>query len=112
MIRLTPKDPLSRPGYGGRGRDMKAYLDSLSPDELRRVRPDRYWDSFGYEDWKRDHERQANFDPNQPRVPANNPGGGRWTSPGGVQVTTFDGFLTGISTIDDTSKALSDTLWE
>lgn len=89
---------------------MKAYLDSLSPDELRRMRPDRYWINFGYEAWKRDHERKANFDPNQPRVPANNPGGGRWTSLGGVQVTTSEDFLTGISTIDDTSQALSETL--
>ncbi|MDC7787597.1 hypothetical protein PQJ75_24375 [Rhodoplanes sp. TEM] len=27
--------------------------------------------------------RKANFDPNQPRVPAGNPDGGRWTSGGG-----------------------------
>jgi hypothetical protein len=59
---------------------------------------------------KDDLARKAGFDPNQPRVPAHNPGGGRWTKPGGVQVTTSDGFLTGISTIDETSQALSDTL--
>lgn len=35
---------------------------------------------------------------------------GRWTSAGGVQVTTSSGFLTGIPTIDDTSEALSDAL--
>ncbi len=35
---------------------------------------------------------------------------GRWTSGGGVQVTTSSGFLTGIPTIDNTSEALSDAL--
>ena len=111
MIRWTPTrraPPLRR--WQSREEIVKGRLDSLSPDELRRVRPDYYWLRFGYEAWKHNHERKANFDPNQPRVPANNPGGGRWTRPGGVQVTTSDGFLTGISTIDDTSQALSDTL--
>jgi hypothetical protein len=53
---------------------------------------------------------KANFNPNQPRIPKENPGGGRWTSEGGVEVTTSDGFLTGIDTIDNISQALSDTL--
>lgn len=35
---------------------------------------------------------------------------GRWTSEGGVEVTTSDGFLTGIQSIDDASQALSDIL--
>jgi hypothetical protein len=53
---------------------------------------------------------KANFNPSQPRVPAQNPGGGRWAGPETVAVTTSEGFLTGISAIDDTSKILSDTL--
>lgn len=35
---------------------------------------------------------------------------GRWTSEGGVEVTTSDGFLTGIQSIDEASEALSDIL--
>jgi hypothetical protein len=35
---------------------------------------------------------------------------GRWTAEGGVEVTTYDGFLTGIPTIDNTSEALSNIL--
>jgi hypothetical protein len=35
---------------------------------------------------------------------------GRWTAEGGLEVTTYDGFLTGIPTIDDTSEALSNIL--
>ncbi|HEY8333650.1 MAG TPA: hypothetical protein VIQ05_07625 [Tardiphaga sp.] len=48
---------------------------------------------------------KAGFDPNEPRDEL-----GKWTSEGGIEVETSDGFLTGIPTIDDTSKALSDTL--
>ncbi|HET7850551.1 MAG TPA: hypothetical protein VFL51_15965 [Pseudolabrys sp.] len=54
--------------------------------------------------------RKANFNPGEPRVPKHSPGGGQWTTPGGTTVTTSDGFLTGISQIDDTSRVLSDTL--
>jgi hypothetical protein len=32
---------------------------------------------------------------------------GRWTAEGGVEVTIFGSFLTGIPTIDNTSEALS-----
>jgi hypothetical protein len=52
---------------------LKAHLDSLPPDELRRVRPAYYWLCFGYEAWKRAHVAKANFDSNQPRD-----GQGRW----------------------------------
>lgn len=48
---------------------------------------------------------KAGFNPDQPRDED-----GKWTSTGGVQVTTTSGFLTGIPTIDDTSQALSDAL--
>jgi hypothetical protein len=34
----------------------------------------------------------------------------RWTVEGGIEVTTYDGFLTGIPTIDNTSEALSNIL--
>jgi hypothetical protein len=48
---------------------------------------------------------KAGFDPNQPRDER-----GQWSSEGGVGVTTSSGFLTGISSIDETSEALSDIL--
>jgi hypothetical protein len=48
---------------------------------------------------------KAGFNENQPRDER-----GRWTAEGGVEVTTYDGFLTGIPTIDNTSEALSNIL--
>lgn len=50
---------------------------------------------------------KAGFNPDQPRDD-----NGRWTyvTGGGTQVSTSEGFLTGIPTIDETSAALSDTL--
>src|SRR5664279_1997524 len=48
---------------------------------------------------------KAGFNPDEPRDAR-----GRWTSEGGVEVTTSSGFLTGIPEIDQTSQALSDTL--
>ena len=45
----------------------QAYLDSLSPEELRRVHPARYWLRFGRERWERGNGRKANFNPEQPR---------------------------------------------
>ena len=48
---------------------------------------------------------KAGFNPEQPRDEI-----GRWTSEGGVEVTTSPGFLTGIQTIDDASMALSGVL--
>jgi hypothetical protein len=42
---------------------------------------------------------KAGFDENQPRDER-----GRWTAEGGVEVITYDGFLTGIPTIDNTSR--------
>jgi hypothetical protein len=102
---------------------LKAHLDSLSPEELRSVRPDYYWLRFGQKAWLEGGARKANFNPEQPRVPAGNPGGGQWTSGGGNQATDFSAVrrgtrvsidyskaLTGISTIDNTTKALSETL--
>lgn len=74
---------------------------------------------------------KANFDPNQPRVPAGNPDGGQWTrvggSPGLPQETTVEvdrtgplyaateigidpSALTGMSTIDETTVSLARTL--
>ena|SRR5688572_21524452 len=57
---------------------LKEHLDSLSPDELRRVRPAYYWQRFGLPAWQR--RLAAKYDPDQPRVPAGNSDGGRWTS--------------------------------
>jgi hypothetical protein len=48
---------------------------------------------------------KANFNQDQPRDER-----GRWTAEGGIEVTTYDGFLTGIPTIDNTSEALSNIL--
>lgn len=48
---------------------------------------------------------KAGFNPDQPRDEL-----GRWTSGGGVTVTTSPGFYTGIQSIDETSDALSDIL--
>jgi len=48
---------------------------------------------------------KAGFNEDEPRDEL-----GRWTTAGGIEVTTYSGFLTGIQTIDDTSAALSDTL--
>ena len=46
---------------------VKSQLDSLPPDELRRVRPAYYWLCYGYEAWKRANATKANFNPNQLR---------------------------------------------
>jgi hypothetical protein len=48
---------------------------------------------------------KAGFNEEQPRDER-----GRWTAEGGIEVTTYDGFLTGIPTIDNTSEALSNIL--
>ena len=48
---------------------------------------------------------KAGFNEEQPRDQR-----GRWTVEGGIEVTTYDGFLTGIPTIDNTSEALSNIL--
>lgn len=80
MIRWTPR-PAPRPQrWQSREEISKAYLDSLSPDELRSVRPDKYWLRFGYEAWKLRQVRK--YDPSQPRVPAGNSEGGQWTNGG------------------------------
>ena len=62
---------------------VKEHLDSLSPSELLQVRPDYYWLRFGLGARNRDHARK--YDPNQPRVPSGNPGGGQWTTEGGSE---------------------------
>lgn len=48
---------------------------------------------------------KAGFNSDQPRDER-----GRWTSEGGIEVRTYDGFLTGIPTIDNTSESLSNIL--
>lgn len=49
--------------------------------------------------------RKAGYSDDQPRDER-----GRWTSEGGVEVTEYDDFLTGIQSIDDASNALGDIL--
>jgi hypothetical protein len=84
MIRWD-RDPNTFPPqrWQPRAQILRAHLDSLSPDELRRVRPDYYWLRYGQKAWIDSAARKANFNPNQPRVPAGNPDGGQWTSEGG-----------------------------
>jgi hypothetical protein len=60
---------------------LKAYLDGLPPEELLRVRPSYYALTRGWNFVNRRYK--ANFNPDQPRVPAGNPDGGQWTSEGG-----------------------------
>jgi hypothetical protein len=48
---------------------------------------------------------KAGFNPDQPRNER-----GRWTSEGGVEVTTYGDFFMGIPTIDNTSETLSNIL--
>lgn len=77
-----PNDLASPRRWQTREEILKAHLDSLSPDELRDVRPAYYWQRFGLPAWQR---RLAHkYAPNQPRVPAGNSDGGRWTSAAGV----------------------------
>jgi hypothetical protein len=83
MLRWVPKTSVSEPKrWQSRAEILKAHLDNLTPAELRCVRPDHYWLRFGYEAWKRNRAHKANFDPNQPRVPAGTPDGGQWTGDG------------------------------
>lgn len=82
MIRSTPTALLPQ-RWQSRADILKAYLDSLSPDELRRVRPAYYWLRFGQEAWKRACARKANFNPDQPRDYS-----GRWTNSGGARRTS------------------------
>jgi len=56
--------------------DVEAELRQLQ-SEHRALRAE--WDHF-----RQSLEEKANFNPNQPRVPAGNPDGGQWTSEGGT----------------------------
>lgn len=133
--RVSTKSAPPSQQWRSREEIWKAHLESISPDKLRRLRPDYYWLRFGQKAWISGHVRKANFNPNQPRVSAGNPDGGQWTDANGSSGAVFvevlgdgsdgsDAFqlassavsidyseaLTGISTIDDTTKALSGTL--
>ncbi len=83
MLRWKPTfTPPAQPRWQSREQILKAHLDSLSPDELLLVRPDYYWLRFGSRALNRDAALKANFNPDQPRVPAGNRDGGQWTSEG------------------------------
>jgi hypothetical protein len=147
MIDWRPSLPtLAARRWQSRAEILKAHLNSLSPEELRHVRPHYYWLRFGHEAWKRRQRLKANFNPNQPRVPAGNPDGGQWTSdeigitsrvrfadasnvlgspvmsdanpdpiiPGAqyaqTLITIYPSALTGLSTIDNTTRKLTETL--
>jgi hypothetical protein len=92
MIRWTPPTSAQRPQrWQSRAEILKAHLDSLSPDELRRVRPSYYWLRFGLPAWQRELARK--YDPNQPRVPAGSADGGQWTSGDAAQNTQDDSLV-------------------
>src|SRR5712691_6376102 len=92
MIRWTPTTPPPAPRrWQSRAEILKAHLDSLDPLELLRVRPDYYARTFGWDFVNRRYaqgrlaryeelDEKAGFNPNQPRAPAGNSGGGQWTS--------------------------------
>jgi hypothetical protein len=141
MIRWTPPTPTSPPQrWQSRAEIAKNYLDSLSPEELLRVRP-HYW-ALRFGPAASASTSSKDYNPDQPRVPAGNPEGGQWTSndesiqgsvfvdasdfdpsgpnpfipelryvASGTQVTIdFADALTGIESIDDTTRALCETL--
>ena len=95
MIRWTstrPAPPTQR--WQSREEILKAHLDSLSPDELMRVRPDYYALTFGWDFAKRGYAQgklaqyenwqdKAGFRQDQPRRPAGSGvESGRWS--GGI----------------------------
>jgi hypothetical protein len=78
MIRWTPKSFSSPPQrWQPQEAILRAHLDSLSPDELRQVRPSYYWLRFGRKAWALHQTRKANFNPDQPRDDQ-----GRWAENG------------------------------
>jgi len=93
MTRWAPTTPPPAPRrWQSRAEILKAHLDSLSPLELLRVRPDLYALTWGWDFENKRYasgrlslyeERRAGFNPSQPRVPAGNPDGGEWTREGG-----------------------------
>jgi hypothetical protein len=86
MIRWKSAKPSPSPQrWQSREEIVKSHLDSLAPDELRRVRPDYYWFRFGQ---AAAIGASRKYDPNQPRVPAGNPDGGQWTSEDGTDDLT------------------------
>lgn len=91
---------------------LKEHLDSLSPDEFRRVRPSHYWLRYGLPAWQRKHARK--YAPNQPRVPAGNSDGGRWTSGLGVAASQRLAYVIRvciISGVSRTTDAFGNKTW-
>jgi hypothetical protein len=100
MIRWKPTTPASTPQrWQSREEILKAHLDSLSPDELRRVRPSYYWLRFGLPAWQRQYARK--YDPDQPRVPAGSADGGQWAGGGADSENHVD-----VQSIVETAKRL------
>jgi len=81
MNRSTPRTsvPVVK-RWQSREEIRKEYLDSLSPDELRKIEPSYYWLRYGLPAWQRECARK--YDPDQLRVPAGNSDGGQWTRSG------------------------------
>jgi hypothetical protein len=64
MIRRTPTIPAPTPQrWQSRAEIFKAYLESLPPSELLRVRPSYYALHFGWAARKHSYARKAGFDP-------------------------------------------------
>ncbi|MGV3635684.1 MAG: hypothetical protein ACO1NY_15155 [Pseudorhodoplanes sp.] len=88
--------------------------------ELRRLRQAHWNLRFEWELLKRQiFAYKANFNPDQPRVPSGSSQGGQWTTTTiGEELTDFSAqsridysnALTGISTIDNTTQSLAETL--
>jgi hypothetical protein len=119
--------------WQSRAEILKGHLDRLPYDQLRSAHPSYYWLHVGQPAWIRARTQKANFNPDQPRVPAGNADGGQWTDAdggytrsvsvellgdlsAGLQLSAsqlsidYSAALTGISTIDETTKSLSETL--
>jgi hypothetical protein len=83
MIRWTLPALHPPQRWQSRAEIRKGYLDSLSQEKLRDVDPSYYWLHFGLPAWQRECARK--YDPDQPRVAAGSPDGGRWASGDHIQ---------------------------
>ena len=103
MNRWTPTTPPPAPRrWQSRAEILKAHLDSLSPLELLRVRPDYYAMTYGWDFKNRRYaqgrlalyealEERAGFKPDQPRWPkGSGDDSGRWSGGAGTPSPGID----------------------
>lgn len=88
---------------------LSEYLDRFSPEELREAKPAYYWTRYGFPAWQRECVRK--YDPNQPRVPAGNSDGGRWTSGGDGGSRLNDSIIFRSSPAAMSSRAFCEAQW-